>query len=318
MQTETREPKGFRLSVGNAGFAWGTHPIRVFDEKTLELKFDCATPQPADCPTGMFHIGLLRGVDVRSPYGELVLDLTRHARVQPEGRLVVALDEAARTALHSEAHPFYRVRAVAECFLVPAIPAEWKLPVYSGASVTSTSLGAVVARVTPLDTIQWLYRTNSGVETWFEPDWAQADWGYLYLMEQTVLDRRGDWVQLPPRPFPQAVWLQRPVAPQSAAEHKPGLRRLEAGPIYELSKQVVARSVDGKETVVFKEGATIVIVGTRDRVVEFRKDEAFDGPCSDDDGPPAGRRLRVYRAGAEEFYDADFHLRVTLAYPKGC
>jgi hypothetical protein len=319
MQTETRDPKGFRLTVGNGGYS-GTHPYQLYDDqKSLELKFECATFDTAeDCPTGMFHIGLLRGVDVRSPYGELLIDLMRHVRVHPEGRLVVSLDEAVRKVVHSGTHPFYRVRAAAECFLVPATPIDWTLPVYSGPSVTSEPLGAIVARVAPLETTHWIYRANDRTPTRFAPDWVQADWGYLYLMDQTVLDRRGDWVQLPPRPFRQAVWLQLPVRPRTTYDHDPGLHRLEPGPIYELSKQVTAQATDGRTTMVFEQGDTIVIEAIRGRVVEFRKDEEFDSPCSGADGPPAGKRPRVFRANVEAFYDADYHLRLTLAYPKGC
>jgi hypothetical protein len=320
MQTATGDPRGFRLFVSNAGYSWGTHPVRVSsDEGSLELKFECATSdRPEDCPTGMFHLGLLRGVEVRTPYGELLFDLVRQSRVHPEGRIVVSLDEAVRKVLYAGTQPFYRVRAAAECFLVPAVPVDWILPVYDGPSVTSTPLGAVIARVTPLDAIGWIYRTNGGEEISFEPDWVQSDSGYHYLMEQTVVDRRGDWVQLPPRPFSQAVWLQLPVRNRSAYDGEPGLHRLEPGPIYRLSKAVTARPKDDRGTIVFKDEDTLVVVAIHDRVLEIRKDEEFDSPCAGDDHPPADRKRQTFLVNAEEFYTADLHLQVTLAYPKGC
>lgn len=320
MQTSTRDPRGFRLFVSNSGYSWGTHPFRVLsDDGSLELKFDCATSdRPEDCPTGMFHIGLLRAIEVRTPYGELLFDLMRQSRVHPEGRIVVSLDEGVRKVLYAGTQPFYRVRAAADCFVVPAAPVEWILPVYDGPSVTSTALGALIARVTPLDAIRWIHRTNSGDEISFEPDWVQSDYGYLYLMEQTVLDRRGDWVQLPPRPFPQAVWLQLPVRSRPAYEGEPGLHRLEPGPVYTLSKTVSARPKKGEGTIVFNKGETLVIVAIHDRVLEIRKEQEFDSPCRGDDRPPAGRKLQTFLVDAEEFYDADLHLQVTLAYPKGC
>ena len=306
MQTETRDPKGFRLSVVSS------------DEKTLELKFECAiSDRTDDCPTGMFHIGLLREVDARTPEGELALDLGRHSRVLPEGKLVVSLDEAARKVLYSGRHSFYLVRAAAECFLVPPLPVEWIHPLYDGPSVTSARLGALVARFTPFNTMEWIVRTNSGSETVFEPDWVQSDWGYLYLMEQTVLDRRGDWVQLPLKPFSQAVWLQLSVRDRSAYDGHPGLHRLEPGPVYELTKDISARPTNGKGTAVFKNGDTIVVVAIHDRVLEFRKEEESDSPCAGNDAP-AKRTLQSFRAPAEAFYDADLHLRLTRAYPKGC
>jgi hypothetical protein len=320
MQTSTLDPQGFRLFVSNAGHNWGRHPVRILgDERSLELKFECATSdRPEDCPTGMFHVGALHGLDVRTPYGELLFDLRQQTRVDPEGRIVVPLDESVRKVLYSGAHPFYRVRAAADCFVVPAAPVEWIRQVYDAPSVSSTLLGAVVARVIPLGRIEWIYRPTSGEEISFEPDWVQADWGYTYLMEQTVLDRRGDWVQLPRTPFPQPVWLQLPVDERAAYDGEPGVQRLEPGPIYRLSKAVTVREKDGRGTAVFDDDSTLVVVAIHDRVLEIRRDEESDSPCAGEDRSPPDRKRQTFLVDAVELYDADLHLQLRLAYPKGC
>jgi len=90
------------------------------------------------------------------------------------------------------------------------------------------------------------------------------------------------------------------------------------GPIYMLSKAVTTRPKDGRGTIVFNEQETLVIVAIHDRVLEIRRDEEFDSPCAGDPRPPAGRTLQTFLVNAEELYDANLHLQVTLAYPKGC
>jgi hypothetical protein len=80
-----------------------------------------------------------------------------------------------------------------------------------------------------------MYRSNNGRESPLTPDWVEGDWGYGYLMDQTVLDRREDWFQLPRRPFPRAAWLRLPDARVST---------LEEGGIYTLSGPVNARRKD--------------------------------------------------------------------------
>jgi hypothetical protein len=134
------------------------------------------------------------------------------------------------------------------------------------------------------------------------------DWGYTFLMQQTILDRKGDWFQLPPRPFPSAVWI-----------HLPGrgeISRLEEGQIYSISKEVKARPKGARRTVTLDEGE-FVVLNLRDRMLEIRKEEPFDRPCSSTE-PVRGRRLQTYLVDVAEVYDADLHLRLQIAYPKGC
>ena len=321
MQTGRGNPKGFYLVVSNASASTNWRPFRFFSiQEPLELRFECANTGDADdCPTGILHIGLLRAVELSTPYRERLFDLMPASRVDPEGKLIVSLDDAMRKVLYGGAHPFYRVRVAAQCFAVPRVTKDWTLPVYDGPSANSKPLGAIIARVTGGSSIDWIYRSNTGQEISFDPDWSQGDTGYIFLMEQTILDRRGDWVQLPRQPFPQPVWLQLPVSePAESLWELPGRYRLEAdSTIYKVSKTVVARTKDGKGTMRFNDEDTLIIVAIHDRMLEIRKDDEFDSPCAADK-PPAGRKYDTFFVNADELYDADLHLRMRPAYPKGC
>jgi hypothetical protein len=127
-------------------------------------------------------------------------------------------------------------------------------------------------------------------------------------MQQTILDRKDDWFQLPPRPFPSTVWI-----------HLPGRREishLEQGQIYSLAKKVKARLKGAQRTVTLDEGEYIVL-HVHDRILEIRREEPFDRPYSETEAI-RGRRLQMYLVDLAEVYDADLHLRLRLAYPKGC
>ena len=89
-------------------------------------------------------------------------------------------------------------------------PAEWKLPLYESPSVKAKSAGALIARVMPGEGMEFTFRPPSGEDVKFDPDWVLPDWGYTFMMDHTVLDRKGDWFQLPPRPFRDAVWIHLP------------------------------------------------------------------------------------------------------------
>lgn len=319
-QTATGDPQLFRVGVRNAGSSGELYSLSA--GRTIELVFKCGYQLGYglgdECPLGQLHIGQVRRVEIGSPDGRVLFDLTRGASVHPEGRIIAPLDGAIRTALIEAEHPYYHVRAAAECFAVKPEPREWTLPVYDEPTTSADSPGAIVARAAPAQLIEFAYRPRGGAaELPFETDWTQHDWGYTYLREHTVLDRRGDWVQLPPRPFPRAVWVRLPTPTRGSHAGIAGLSVLEAGAIYELSKPVRARRNGDSATTLFPAGH-VTVVGVRDRVLEFRPEEEFDSPCADRADRVKGTSLPTWLADAEEFYDTDLHLQLGLAYPKGC
>jgi hypothetical protein len=67
----------------------------------------------------------------------------------------------------------------------------------------------------------------------------------------------------------------------------------------------------------FSDPVVVVLLNVRARMLEIRKEEPFDRPCSETE-PMRGRRLQTYLVDLAEVYDGDLHLRLRLAYPKGC
>lgn len=316
-QIETANPVSFALLVQNASYDFFSHVHRIDspDEAAIEFMFDCGGLD--GCPGGRLRAGTVRRIELGAIEGPLTADLTRAARVDSRGTIVVPLDAALRESLFAGSAPIYRMRVVAECFAVRVPPIEWKLPVYESPTADARKLGAIVARVRPAEALEHVYQPETGPEIPFDPDWVQADTGYTYLMEQTILDRRGEWVQLPPRPFPRAVWLQIPFHPRFDGDTRPGVSGVELGPVYELSKNVKARLTNGSGVTVFDRG-NVVVLAVRGRALVIRSEEPYDSPCEQPLKEEPKVKPQTYLVEAEELYDADLHLQLQPAYPKGC
>ena len=152
------------------------------------------------------------------------------------------------------------------------------------------SAGALIARVMPGEGMEFTYRPPSGEDVTFDPDWVLPDWGYTFMMDHTVLDRKGDWFELPPRPFRDAVWIQ--LAGRAGAGSANVLSQRST---YTLSKTIKVRSSGMAGAAVFSAGTNIVVVNIRKHALEILKEEPFDMPCDVETVPeprrvPTGRR----------------------------
>ncbi len=311
-QTDSANPQFFRLEIRRAASSGNLTVFRSPSElDRLELVFDCNSSGNDACPAGRFQAGAVRRLELGPIDGKNPVDLTSAASVGSDGPIVVPLDEALKQSLFSNPGVVYRLRAVAECFSVVPTPAEWKLPLHESPSVKARSAGALIARVMPGEGMEFTYRPPAGEDVKFEPDWVQPDSGYTFMMDHTVLDRKGDWFQLPPRPFRDAVWIQLPG--RAGAE---SARALSQRSIYTLSKTITVRSNGMAGAAVFNAGTNIVVVNIRQHALEIRKEEPFDMPC-DVETVPEPRRVPTYVVDAAAFYDR-LHLQLRRAYPKGC
>lgn len=309
-QTDSVNPQYFRLEIRQAASAMN---LAMFQSPSaldrLELVFGCSFSGNDACPANRFQTGAVRRVELGPVNGKNPVDLTHAASVRADGPIVVALDQGLKQSLSSNPGAVYQVRAVAECFSVVPTPTEWKLPLYESPAGNSRSAGVLIARVMPGKGMEFTYRPAAGEDVRFEPDWVQPDWGYTFMADQTVLDRKGDWFQLPPRPFPTAVWIQLPGHESAGV--------LNEGEVYTLSKIIKARSKGMAGTSEFSAGTNIVVVSIREHALEIRQEEPFDMPCTDDDRAAKRGKLPTYVVDAAAFYDR-LHLQLQPAYPKGC
>lgn len=310
-QSNSANPQFFKMLIENAEYSYANdvHRIARDDFKTIDLLFDCQISGNDDCVTSRFHLGAVHALEIGIASSGKTIDLTRLATVLPEGKIVVPVDRALRDSLFADTRAVNKVRAVVDCFIVRPSPVEWTFPVREAPSPNAPALGTIIARLTPEMRIRFVYRPNEGQDMPFETDWVDEDWGYDYLREQTILDRKGDWFLLPPRPFPRSVWIHL----TGRAEHS----SVSAGTIYVLSKSVDARVPGTSRTVTIAAG-NVIVIEVHGRTLEIRKEEDFDGPCADSDARAAGNRLPTFLVDAEQFYDSNLHLLLKPAYTRGC
>jgi hypothetical protein len=242
----------FGLRIENTGGSAGlVLPVVDADSQTIDLVFDCQFSGNDLCLTSRFHVGAVHAVQIGLANDQKTVDLTRLATVRPDGTLVVPVDPALRESLFLDRRALYKVMAAVECFTVRPPPVEWTFPLHEAPSPEARALGTVVARLTAGNGIDFVYRPNGGQEVPFETDWVENDWAYTYLRDQTILDRKGEWFFLPPRPFPSAVWIHLPG--------RTGLSTVSEGAVYSLSKAVAARESGAARKVTLDAGHMVVV-----------------------------------------------------------
>ena len=309
-QTDSAAPQYFGVAIANAGYGGQIYQLADPGFQSIDVVFDCQHSGNELCSASRLHVGAVRTVEIALASGEKTVDLTHAATVRDEGMVAVATNRAAMQSLFADPRALYKVRVVTECFAVRPSAREWTFPVREAPAADARPVGSIVARILPGSGMDLVFRPNEGADVPFDTDWVENDTGYTYLRDQTVLDRHGDWYLLPQRPFPRPVWIHLPGREERA--------RVEADTVYELAQKVTARVRGTSRRVTFPAG-NILVVAVRGRMLEIRKEESFDGPCTDPREQRAkARGLRTYLVAAEAFYDRDRHLRLKPAYTRGC
>jgi hypothetical protein len=274
---------------------------RTFDR--LEFVFNCSARGSSECDSGHFQTGAVNRVELSRRGDSTRTDLTRSARVLPEGPIVIPIDAALKASLVADADAVYELRVAAQCFSVAQQTGrEWSMPLHASPD-SATTIGALVARITPETDLTFAYRAPDGKDIAFEPDWVgDADFdSSTFVMDQTILDRRGEWYLLPARPFPTPVWVRLPARRSTS--------KLEPKVTYTLSSPMQAVRTTTKRTVTLAAG-NYVVVRLLDRALEIREEEPADSPCADRAAPPR-RNPPVYRVALADVYDEARHLRLT-------
>ncbi len=109
-----------------------------------------------------------------------------------------------------------------------------------------------------------------------------------------MLKDRGDWVLLPENPFSGPVWIN--VRRDLGVKH---LLTLEVGNIYRLNDK------------------KIVVVEKNQEGIFVRPEQPADMWCEGGDPPPL-KTVEPSWLGNESLYDADGHLKLVVAYTRGC
>lgn len=182
-------------------------------------------------------------------------------------------------------------------------PQKWQLTVFQEPKMESKKLGLIVITATPGKGVIAEFVDSNKKSVPFESDSKGTDWGYSSYFEFTVKDIKGDWIQLPRRPFPQPIWIN------IKAEW----------PIKGPHGYLPTPSPMNSESV-YSAGALgdIVITQYSGTKITFRKENENDMPCGEEAKTIPAEMLKETTKPIESLYDSEGHLIAWLKNPRGC
>ena len=140
-----------------------------------------------------------------------------------------------------------------------------------------------------------------------------GDWGYG--IHQFVLQRRGDWVMLPPGPYGALGWVR--VQAGAGGDGLPGRVVSLEGRLIEIDSMSALNMLTGDSTCI---GRGVYYVTAADsEAVEFRPELPSDMPggASEGRGELEADSLPLYRVPLGSMLGEDWQPRFEVAYPRG-
>ncbi len=169
----------------------------------------------------------------------------------------------------------------------------WTIGAYTRPDKNSRKAGEILITVKPGDPFVASFKSPGGEIAQFEPDLYDQDWGYGPYFHQTILEQKGDWLEIPLRPFTRSAWIH-----PGAAIQRMDIIPIRKGPVYELDTQNIVITDIGKET------------------VSYRSENSADMWCNAGapPKPPAGesKTIRI-----RELF-SNGHLKLDIKYKRGC
>ena len=168
------------------------------------------------------------------------------------------------------------------------------LPVFKAPSANSERMGYILLAPQPPKGL-WAYfiPEATGIAMSFLPDLYDVDWGYGPWFHQTILEKSGNWIKLPKKPFPEPVWLD-----SSKLAQKPDVKEVMLGEIYLLGDE------------------SILILDFDDTGIIVRPEQEADFCCCTD--PPAIQPFTSRHIPYTDLFDKDGHLKLDYKYKRAC
>lgn len=179
----------------------------------------------------------------------------------------------------------------------------WTLNVYEKPDLSSRRLGEIHVIGTPGKGMLARFAPLGKSPIDFPSDSTGTDWGYSCYFEFTASDVKGDWTQLPKRPFPEAVWIniKKDWPVQGDFDLRPTPQPLDVDSVYTVKSlgSIVVTKFSGKE-------------------FSFRKENANDMSCGNDPKEISPAELKESTKPISILFDSDGHLIAWPTYCRGC
>lgn len=183
----------------------------------------------------------------------------------------------------------------AACRAASLAPKTWSFGLFAQPAANAPLVGHLVIVATPGQGLKAGVRGRRELEpAYFEPDLFDADWGYGPYFHQTVLQKRGPWVQLPARPLPVPVWFNTEDMPGGPVFHE-----VASGDIYRLGEK------------------SWTVLEVKPDGLLVRPEQPADMWC-EEGRPPALAPAATTVLKGKELFDAYGHLNLKVKYTRGC
>lgn len=170
---------------------------------------------------------------------------------------------------------------------------QWALPLWEEPEDESLLVGTLIIDFSAEKGLTARFQPNGGRAVPFVPDLYDPDWGYGPWFHHTVLETKGGWAKFPKNPFPTPVWVN-----------------LDA-----VFGDVAPISVYPGEVYVFNGKNVVITEMVGDRIL-MRPEQPADMPCEGNEPPLKEVEPTVLHRS--DLFDADGHLKLTVAHMRGC
>jgi hypothetical protein len=180
----------------------------------------------------------------------------------------------------------------------------WTLRVFSQDDMEYATGDKITIVAKPGTGLSATYTKKSGDAKNFNPDEVDPGGAGDPIFSFTATKVKADWIQLPERPFSKPVWIN-PKADWKIAKTSAMIEEVPNGQVLKFGTK-----------------GNIVITAVKNRKVTYRDEIPADTvECNGEDDSHAAAdkaAAKTKTAPAENFFDSDGHLLVTLAYLRGC
>jgi len=173
----------------------------------------------------------------------------------------------------------------------------WTFNIHQKPNAETKIVGSILVTVISQSAFEFAYRAERSSQAEpFAPDLYDQDWGYGPYMHQTFIARNKMWFKLPRNPLLSEGWINGIAISKGG---RVNVLPIEAKQIYKL---------DGKNIFVDKVDL---------EAIYYRSEQKADMWCFDNNPPPL-KKVRFKKASMQSLLNRDGHLKLTIAYTRGC
>jgi hypothetical protein len=300
-----------QLQIEDAGESSNVFMLSDRNQQSkLNFSFTASSPFPLTAGNTLaMQVRKIDSVVLQNLATKDQLNVTRFAQIHDNGIIEIPLNKSLQKVLGGSPS-FYSLEATGECFLTKPIEKEWRLPIFTAPNLQSRQLGSILIQG-PTENVTKVSITSDGKTAPLQADFEINDWGYDFKFGLSILEQKGEWLQVSLCPALPPGWVM--VSGQNRVFDVAGV----AESVLSINGEIhTTPDNPNQPSIVVRNN--IVIQGIDGDLVRFRFETSSDMPCENESKAIPQSPVKLYKAALREFYDSNYRLKVRPAYPKGC